>query len=123
MPDDEVERWLAESNLPLEPVTRRVREVILAADSRMTEYVKNRTLTFGYEGDCAGFVQNRDKKRVSLMFNRGAHIPSAFPHLEGDGPTARFMHFPDVAAVDAVADELRTVAVAWCELQASGGDA
>lgn len=120
MPDpDDVERWFADTALPLEPVTRRVREVILAADSRITEYVKYRTLTFGYEGDFATFVQNKDRKRVSVMFNRGAHIPGEFPHLEGDGPTARFMRFPDLAAVEAVADELAALTVAWCDLSAS----
>lgn len=112
MPNDEIVRGFAESALPLEPVVRGVRDVILAADPRMTEYVKNRTLTFGSEGDCATFVQNKDRKRVSLMFNRGAHIPGDFPHLEGDGPTARFMRFPDVASVDTLADELAAIAVA-----------
>lgn len=58
MPEDEIERWFADAKLPLEPITRRVREVILAADPRITEFVKNRTLTFGYEGDFATFVQN-----------------------------------------------------------------
>ena len=32
---------------------RKVREIILRADRRMTEFVKYGTLTFGYDGDFA----------------------------------------------------------------------
>lgn len=56
---------------------------------------------------------------MSLMFNRGAHIPGEVPHLEGDGPTARFMRFPDLETVEALADELAAITVAWCGLQTS----
>ncbi|MGH2681198.1 MAG: hypothetical protein ACRDG8_12090 [Actinomycetota bacterium] len=53
------------------------------------------------------------------MFNRGARIPGDFRHLEGDGPTARFMRFADQAEVETRARELEAVARAWCDLQAS----
>ncbi|HKV70373.1 MAG TPA: DUF1801 domain-containing protein, partial [Gemmatimonadales bacterium] len=86
-PGPEVERWFAEKKPPMEPTIRRVREIILRADRRMTEFVKYGTLTFGYDGDFATFVQVSDKKQVSLMFNRGARIPGKFPHLEGSHPS------------------------------------
>ena len=35
-------------------------------------------------------------------------------HLEGSGPTARFIRFKDVAEVDARAKELAAVVAAWC---------
>jgi hypothetical protein len=114
--DPEVESWLAETNPKLEPAMRRVTEVILGADPRLRAYVKYGTVTFAYGGDLAAFVQPKGKS-VSLMFNRGARIPGEFPHLEGDGPTARFMRFVDKAEVEARADELADVARAWCELQ------
>src|SRR6184192_24348 len=66
---------------------RRVREVILRADRRLSEYVKYRTVMFAYEGDFASFVQY-NKPQVNLMLNRGARIPGKFPHVEGTGPTA-----------------------------------
>jgi hypothetical protein len=52
------------------------------------------------------------------MFYRGAKISGDFPHLEGDGPTARFMRFDDLADVRSKAKELRALAKAWCRLMA-----
>lgn len=113
--DPEVERWFA--GKPAEPALRRVRDVILSADPRMTEYVKYGTVQFAYHGDFANFVQH-NQKHVSLMFNRGAKIPGRYPHLEGDGPSARFMRFADVAEVSAKALELTKVVAAWCATMA-----
>ena len=96
---------------------RRVREIILSADPRLTEYMKYGSVHFGYEGDFVTFVQ-ADKKNVNLMFHRGARIPGRFSHLEGTHPSARFMRFADLAEVEARAAELRGVAVAWCTLVA-----
>ena len=111
----DVERWFKEVKPPAEKALRRAREVILKADRRMTEYTKYGSVIFGYKGDFASFVQYR-KPTVNLMFNRGARIPGQFPHLEGSGPTARFMRFKDVAAVDARAGELSKIVQAWCAL-------
>jgi hypothetical protein len=112
----EVERWFVEKKPPTEATMRKVREIILRADRRMTEFVKYGTLTFGYDGDFATFVQVSDKKQVSLMFNRGARIPGKFAHLEGTGPSARFMRFADPAEAQVRAHELSKIVVAWCSL-------
>src|SRR2546428_1928488 len=112
------DRGLAETRRPAEKALRRVREIILRADRRLTEYIKYPTVQFAYEGDFANFVQY-NKPQVNLMLNRGARIPGNFPHLEGSGPTARFMRFKDLAEVEARADELGSVARAWCELMAT----
>jgi uncharacterized protein YdhG (YjbR/CyaY superfamily) len=53
----EVENWFATRKPPAEAALRRVREVILAADPRMTEQVKYGTVQFAFGGDMAGFVQ------------------------------------------------------------------
>ncbi len=82
----------------------------------MTEFVKYGALAFGFEGDFATFVQVRNKQQVSLMFNRGAQIPGKFAHLEGTGPSARFMHFADPAEAQARSAELSKIAAAWCSL-------
>jgi hypothetical protein len=114
-PDSEVDRWFA--GKPAEPALRRVREVILKADPRMTEYLKYGTVQFAYDGDLASFVQH-NQRHVSLMFNRGAKIQGRFPHLEGDGPSARFMRFEDVAQVNVRMPELTEVVAARCATMA-----
>ncbi len=48
------------------------------------------------------------------MFNVGARIPGRFPHLEGDGPNARFMRFVDLPEVEKRARELTRIVEAWC---------
>jgi len=111
----EVERWFEQNRPPAESALRRVRDVILGADPRLTEQVKYWTVVFAYQGDVCSFVQWK-KPGVNLMFNRGARIPGKFPHLEGGGPTARFMRFADVAEVEARAAELGKIAAAWCRL-------
>src|SRR5438445_4937867 len=112
----EIERWFVEKKPPMEATLRRVREIILGADRRMTEFVKYGTLTFGYDGDFATVVQVSDKKQASLMFNRGARIPGKFPHLEGSHPSARFMRFADPAEAKSRASELGTIVAAWGSL-------
>ena len=111
--DPYVDRWL--EGKPAEPVLRRVRDVIMWADTRMGEYLKYGTVQFAYNGDFANFVQH-DKKTATLMFNRGAKIKGKFPHLEGSGPSARFMRFADLGEVEARTSELSNVARAWCEM-------
>jgi hypothetical protein len=108
----EVDQWFAGN--PAEPILQRVREVILKADPRMTEYLKYGTVQFAYDGDFANFVQH-GKETVSVMFNRGARIPGTFPHLEGAGPSARFMRFADVKEVNQRAAELTKIVAAWCD--------
>jgi hypothetical protein len=100
---------------PAEQVLRRVRDVIMWADSRMGEYLKYGTVQFACEGDFANFVQH-DKKTVTLMFNRGARIKGNFPHLEGAGPSARFMRFADLGEADARTSELTNIVRAWCDM-------
>jgi hypothetical protein len=111
-----VERWFTEKKPPTEATMRMVREIILGADRRMTEYVKYGNLAFGYDGDFATFVQASDKKQASLMFNRGTRIPGTFPHLEGSHPSARFMRFASPAEAKARAAELGKIVAAWGSL-------
>jgi hypothetical protein len=114
--DPEAEKWFV--GKPAGPILRRVREVILRADSRMTEYPKYGTITFAFGGDFASFVQH-NKKTVSLMFNRGGIIPGKFPHMEGSGRQVRFMRFADVDEVNQQAAELGKIVVAWCDLMSA----
>src|SRR6266446_2106913 len=113
----EVEAWFAAKRLPNEKAMRRIRDILLAADARIADYIKYGSLLLGCEGDLVSFVQVQ-KKNVNLMFNNGAKIPGRFPHLEGSGPNARFMRFDDMAEVNARAPELTRIAKAWCDLKA-----
>jgi hypothetical protein len=57
MPRDPLaEKWF--SGKPAEPILRRVREVILDADKRMSEATKYGTVMFYCGGDFASFVQH-----------------------------------------------------------------
>ena len=111
--DPDVDRWLRSK--PAEPLLRRVRDVIMWADERMTEYLKYGTVQFACNGDFANFVRH-DQKTVELMFNRGARIPGTYRYLEGAGPSARHMRFGDMAEVEARTQELSNLVVAWCDM-------
>ena len=112
----EVEQWLAAYDRPLKPLLLALRDIILAADARIDETIKQQTPTFTFNGNLASF-QPRSKKHVSLMFHVGAMIPGAHPKLEGTGDTARFMSFPDLASVQAAKRDLVRVVRAWCDWQ------
>jgi hypothetical protein len=114
----DVDRWLDQEQRPLDPVMRRVRDVILEADERVTESIKWSTPTFSYEGNIASFMPS--KKMVSLMFHRGSEIPGEHPRLEGDAALARTMRFTTMEDVEAGRDDLAAVIRAWCDWKASG---
>jgi hypothetical protein len=108
-----VDQWLDETRHPLDDVLRRARDIILAADGRITESIKWKTPTFAYQGNIASF--NPSKRLVSIMFHRGAEIPGDHPRLEGDGAKVRTMRFRDAADLEAARAELEDVVRAWCE--------
>lgn len=110
---NDVDAWFESRKPPAGAALQRVRETVLAADGRMTEYVKHGTVHFAFGGDMASFVQT-SKKTVSLMFHRGGKIQGSFPHLEGSGRGVRFMRFADAADVEAKAEELAGAVRAWC---------
>ncbi len=112
----EVEQWLAVYDRPLKPLMLALRDIILAADARIDECIKWQTPTFIFNGNLASF-NPRSKKHVSLMFHVGAMIPGTHPKLEGTGDTARFMSFPDLAAVSAAKRDLVRLVRAWCDWQ------
>ena len=120
----EVDRWFAEKKPDAAPALQRVRQTILDADERMTERVQYGTITFACKDNMASFVQVA-KKEVTLMFNRGQLIQDKkkHPHLEGDGPNARFMRFAGVAEVSARAAELRDLTRRWCDVMSASAPA
>ena len=108
----DVETWLAElSGHPLEPVSRRVSEIILGADPRMTAVIQYGTLHFVYKSDLCSFVQVKDRKREALMFNAAGRLKGEFPHLEGRA--VKYMYFANLEDANARAEELRAIVAAW----------
>ena len=109
--DPAVDTWFAELDHPLEPVMQRIREIIRGADADMTEIVQYGTIQFVYGSPMCNFVQVKDTRQVSLMFNAAGRLKGEFPHLEGK--SVKYLRFRDLAEVDACADELRAITAAW----------
>jgi hypothetical protein len=112
----DVDAWFASSDHPLKDAMLRVREIILAADLRVTESIKWKSPTFSFEGNIASFNPNT-KKHVSLMFHQGASIPGEHPKLEGGGETVRYMRFADTEEVERSRAALEAIIRAWCEMK------
>jgi hypothetical protein len=112
----DVDRWLDDADHPLDATMRRAREIILAADERVSEEIKWKTPTFAYKGNIASF--NPSKNLVSIMFNRGAEIPGDHPRLEGDGKLVRTMRFAGLDELEAGRADLESAVRAWCDWKA-----
>lgn len=115
----EVDVWMSNYDNPMKEVVAAVRDVILAADSRIEETIKWQAPTFVYKGNLASFFP-RAKKRASLMFHKGKFIEGDFPSLEGDGKEARTMKFDSIEDVENKKAELSAIVVAWCNQQEKG---
>ena len=100
---------------------RRLRDVILGADRRMSERVKYGSVMFFHEpdGDFAAFVQVR-KPGVNLMLMSGGRLEGRYPHLEG--ATVKRLRVADEAEATARASELRRMVKEWCALQPGAGE-
>jgi len=112
----DVDRWFEQADHPLDATMRRARDIILGADSRVTESIKWKTPSFAYKGNIASF--NPSKHLLSIMFHRGAEIPGEHPRLEGDGRLVRTMRFADLEQLEAGSADLEAVIRAWCAWKA-----
>ena len=110
--DPAVDAWFAARRHPQEAVMRAVREVILAADPRITETIKWQAPTFVYRGNIASFYP-KAKAHASLMFHRGAELPDPEGLLEGEGDVSRVAKFADAAELDLKRDALQALVRAW----------
>ena len=112
----EVDAWFETYRNPQKAAVERVREIILAADPRVSESIKWQAPTFEYKGNIASFFP-KSKRHVSLMFHQGALIPGDHPILDGDGATSRSAKFDGLAEVEAKRAELEAVIRAWCDFK------
>jgi hypothetical protein len=112
----EVDAWFESYDNPQKPLVQAVREVILAADDRVTEAIKWKAPTFMYRGNIASFYP-RTKQHVSLMFHQGASLPDPDGLLEGEGGTSRVAKFTSAEDLDAKSGALRGLVAAWIQLK------
>ncbi len=112
----DVDDWMATYDNPMKEVVQAMREVILAADPRVTECIKWQAPTFVFEGNIASFFP-KSRKHASLMFHKGAEIPGDFPNLEGDGKEARSFKVASLDDLEAKRAELQAIVRAWIVLK------
>ena len=116
--DTAVDLWFNQLDHPLKPVMQRVRDVLLDADQRLSEQVQYGTIQFTYQSGLCSFVQVRDKRRVTLMFNAAGRLQGTFPHLEGK--SVKYLYFANDGDVDERAQELAAIVHAWIQHKDGG---
>ena len=114
MTSAKVDDWFRARVHPQLELMRAVRDVVLAADPRVTETIKWSTPTFEYRGNIAS-INPQAKAYVSLLFHQGARISGSHPILEGGGDTARYARVDSPADLDAKRQALEAVVRAWCD--------
>ncbi len=114
MTHPDVDAWLAVYDNPMKPVVVAMRDLILAADPRVTEAIKWQAPTFIYKGNIASFFP-KARKHASLMFHKGAQIPGTFPNLIGDGKEARSFKVTSLDDLANKSAELESIIKAWCD--------
>jgi Domain of unknown function (DU1801) len=113
----EVNAWFAALEHPLRPVMQLVRRALLA-NPAIEEKVQYGTVTFHYVSDLCSFVQVKDKKQVSLMFNAAGRLSGDFPGLTGK--SVKYMRFHSEQEVDERYEELQRITAAWWAYKATG---
>jgi len=112
-----VDAWFADYSNPQKPLAQAVREVVLAADPRVTEAIKWQAPTFVYAGNIASFYP-KAKAHVALMFHKGASLPDPTGLLEGTGEVSRVAKFLDHDDLEAKREALTDLIRAWVSARA-----
>ena len=95
---------------------QKVREIILATDSRMNETIKWSSPTFTYKGNMASFFMNA-RKFVSLMFHYGASMPNKGGLLQGEGKQGRTARFDNLEDIEKKKEALQSLVKEWISMQ------
>ena len=112
----QVDEFMTALDHPLKAELQRVREIVLAADEKMTEVIKWGGPTFVYKGNLATLTP-RTKRFVNLFFQTGATIPNGHGLLEGDAKEVRVARFHDMQDIDEKAAALQSVVREWIKLK------
>jgi hypothetical protein len=114
-----VDEFLEQKKHPMNAEIQRVREIILAADPKITETIKWSVPTFIYKGNIASYFMNA-KNHVSLMFHKGAFINDKSGLLEGEGKEGRTARFTDMKDIEKKKKALEGVIKEWVRMQDAG---
>lgn len=110
----QVERWFKRTQPPSEEAMRRVRGIILGADTSMRERVQyGITFSSTKSGDFGAFVRY-SQPGVDLRLHRGGRLHGRYPHLEGS--KVRRIRIADEREARARASELTAMVREWCAL-------
>src|SRR5690348_10003985 len=109
----DVDAWFEQLEHPLKPVMQKVRKAVTDADPRLREHVQYGMVQFSYKSGLCSFVQVKDPKRVTLMFNAAGRLKGEFPHLEGK--SVKYVYFRSDADFAARRLELQSIARAWID--------
>ena len=112
----QVDEFMAKLDHPLKDELQRVREIILAADDKMTEVIKWGGPTFMYKGNLATLTP-RTKNFVNLFFQTGALIRNGHGILEGDAKEVRVARFHDMKDIQKKEKALKAVVREWIKLK------
>jgi uncharacterized protein YdeI (YjbR/CyaY-like superfamily) len=115
----QVDEFMAKLEHPLKDELQRVREIILAADSKMTEVIKWGGPTFVYKGNLATLTP-RSKRFVNLFFQTGAVIRDGHGILEGDAKEVRVARFHNMKEIEEKEEALKAVVREWIRLRDEG---
>ena len=96
-----------------------VREIILAANDKITEDIKWGAPSFAYKDNMATF-NPRAKKFVNLTFHKGALINDDTGLLEGDQKEARVARFHSMDEIKEKKAALEKVVNKWVETMDAG---
>ncbi len=109
-----VDEFFDKLDNPLKEEMKKVREIILGANDKITESIKWSAPSFAYKDNMCTF-NPRAKKFVNLTFHKGALINDDSGLLEGDKPEARVARFYDLDDVMAKKEKLEAVVNKWVE--------
>ena len=113
--NEKVDQFFAKTDNPLKQEMEAVRDIILAANDKVTEDIKWAAPSFNYKDNLCTF-NPRAKKFVNLTFHKGALINDTTGLLEGDAKEARVARFNSMEEVEAKKEALITVINAWVDL-------
>ena len=107
-----VDDYINQLEHPLKEEIQAVRDIILGANSSISEDIKWSAPSFAYKGNMATF-NPRAKKFVNLTFHTGAIIDDTTGLLQGDQKEARVARFSDMQDVLKKKEALESVVNAW----------
>jgi hypothetical protein len=115
--NQEVEKYLENSNLFMQNEIEIIRKIILEANPKIQERIKWSAPSFYYKKDMAAF-HNRAKNCVHLTFvfydNKMIHNSNGL--LEGEFKDRRFAKFYDIEDIENKKNDLINVVNQWVEL-------